>query len=276
MVFACGWAGDARAEVYRWVDDSGGVHYTQDLQQVPEDERQEARSRSDTTPGKLSTFQRTVSSEDVAPAAASEKRRPFSSSPEMKIQFEHRGTTMVVDVRLNDRLTAPFLVDTGASDILIPLAVAEELGLPMRGLETAVYETASGEAENLVTRLDSVQVGEARVENARAHISDTQAMGLLGGTFFNNFIFQIDAAAGEITLTPNEKVRAGIGEPQWRERFAKLRADRATLEENLEEAERERDSERARFLRGRLDELESELKDLEDEADQARVPQKWR
>ena len=37
-------AAPARAEVYRWVDGEGRVHYTSDLHQVPPDRRQAAQA----------------------------------------------------------------------------------------------------------------------------------------------------------------------------------------------------------------------------------------
>ena len=36
--------------------------------------------------------------------------------------------------------------------------------------------------------------------------------GLLGGAFFNNYVYRVDAARSVITLAPNQDMRGGLGE----------------------------------------------------------------
>ena len=117
---------------------------------------------------------------------------------------------MVVDVTLNDRVSAPFVVDTGASDVSIPAELANQLGIRI-GPETPYrrYTTANGIIAKPVVMLDSVQAGEARLEQVRASVSSSMEVGLLGGAFFNNFTFQIDPASNLIAVTRNDRVRAG-------------------------------------------------------------------
>ena len=100
-------------------------------------------------------------------------------------------------------------------------------------------------------------------------------MGLLGGSFFNNFTFQIDPAAHVITLAANTRVRRGLSERQWRERFRGLRGRVAQLEHYLESNHFTRER-RVAELETKLAGLEDELRELEREADLADVPQAWR
>ena len=46
---------------------------------------------------------------------------------------------MIVNVRLDGSVTAPFLVDTGATDVLIPASLAKRLGI-QAGPETRTQE----------------------------------------------------------------------------------------------------------------------------------------
>ncbi len=61
-----------------------------------------------------------------------------------------------------------FMVDTGATDVALPLDVARRLGLPLR--PGGVSMTANGQVETWSTRLDSVDVGGLRLGNVRASV----------------------------------------------------------------------------------------------------------
>lgn len=61
------------------------------------------------------------------------------------------------------------MLDTGASDVSIPLAVAERIGLS-KGARR-VYQTANGPITAWQTQLDSVEIGPLRVTDVRASIN---------------------------------------------------------------------------------------------------------
>jgi clan AA aspartic protease (TIGR02281 family) len=262
------------AEIYRWTDAEGRVHFTQDLSQVP------AAHRSAAEQGAAAPRTDRLQIYSTSPAADRTTVRARSRGPRsgemLRIPFERRGDVMVVDVTLNDRVSAPFLVDTGASDVSIPAALADRLGIQI-GPETPYrrYTTANGVIAKPVITLDSVQAGEARLEQVRASVSSTMDVGLLGGAFFNNFTFQIDPAANLIAVVLNDRVRAGRSEAQWRQRFQHVRGDLARLERYIAENHFTRAS-RVAGLEMKRAELESKLRALEEEADQALVPQAWR
>jgi clan AA aspartic protease (TIGR02281 family) len=262
------------AEIYRWTDGEGRVHFTQDLSQVPFAHRAQAeQSAAAPRPDRLQTYPSPPASQ-----RASVRRRTRGPRPGelLRIPFEKRGDVMVVNVTLNDRITAPFLVDTGASDVSIPAHLASELGIRV-GPDTPYrrYTTANGIIANPIVTLDSVQAGEARIEQVRASISSSMQVGLLGGAFFNNFTFQIDPAANVIAVVLNDRIRAGRSETQWRERFQRVRGDLERLERYMEENHFTRES-RIVSLEAKRAGLEGELQSLEEEADRAEVPQAWR
>ena len=62
-----------------------------------------------------------------------------------------------------------FMLDTGASDISIPMHVAKRLGLKRGAVMT--YQTAKGPAQVYVTRLDSVALGNIELKNVRGSIN---------------------------------------------------------------------------------------------------------
>ncbi|MEE9607446.1 MAG: TIGR02281 family clan AA aspartic protease [Myxococcota bacterium] len=261
-------AGAASAEIYRWTDEADVVHFSQSLEGVPPQHRESARASASADRSlALQTFSL------PAAAAHTSRARPGRT---ISIPFERRGNVMQVDVLLNDRLTVPFLVDTGASDVTISREVADRLGLHVGPETPHVYAaTANGIVRVAVVQLDSVQLGPARVEGLQAIISPAISVGLLGGNFFNNFIYRVDAAQRVITLEPNDAMRAGLGEREWRERFRRIREPLARLGTHLEERQISRAGRREELERN-LAALKRQLKELDLTASRAGVPVAWR
>jgi clan AA aspartic protease (TIGR02281 family) len=270
VVFSCALfgAGGAAAEIYRWTDAEGRLHFTESLDQVPPQYRKQARRGAQAQPpSKFHTY--------TAPTRG-QTRQTGRYGEQIRIPFARDGSLMRVDVRLNDQLSAPFLIDTGASGVSLPSHVAEQLGIRVRSDTPHINViTAAGMVARPVVTLQSVQLGRARVEGLEATINPAMQVGLLGGTFFNNFIYQVDAAAGEILLVPNERLRGGLDEAAWRARFESLRDPIARLDAFLGAEETLRRGERERLERRRTALLE-QLEELERRANRLDVPQAWR
>jgi len=82
-----------------------------------------------------------------------------------------------------------FMLDTGATDISIPLKIAKRLGLqPGRAV---TYQTANGPALNYATQLDSVSLGNITLYNLPASINPNvnQDDVLLGMSFLKHLEF---------------------------------------------------------------------------------------
>lgn len=274
-------AAPAGAEIYRWTDASGRVHFTQDLSQVPAPHRKQAEAAAKggaaaSEAPRVQTFSRDASS--PAPAAPA---RTSAGSEVHRIRVARAGTSMLVDVRLNNSVTAPFLIDTGASDVLVPQAVADKLGLDTGpNARTKRYATANGMVEHPVTMLRSVALGSASVENVPASVSPNMSVGLLGLSFFNHFTYNIDAAAGILTLERNKlastgKIRGGRSRAQWSSEYGNLNARIEYLKYEYENKAESKTRVR-RQLEAELADLERQLAALDEEADHARVPMGWR
>jgi clan AA aspartic protease (TIGR02281 family) len=185
-----------------------------------------------------------------------------------------------VNVRINDQVTAPFYIDTGASDVLLPEWVAKDLGLDLDGGRSGYYSTANGVVKQALVTLDSVDLGGARAEKVPASVSRSMSTGLLGLSFFNHFRYDFDPASGVVTLRPNGlvesgQIRGGRSETQWRSQFEALALRRRAVEKALDEANPNW-SVRKGELRAALGEVDRQIRMLEDEADDARVPMQWR
>jgi len=262
------WVEPAVAEIYRWTDAEGRLHFTQDLNQVPADQREQARTHADEDrPGALQLYE--------APDRSAPARTVRGDGP-IRIPFQRQGTVMWVEAVVNGQHRVPFLIDTGASGVSMPAAVVRDIGIAVRSNTPRVnVSTANGMARYPLVKLDSIELGEARVEGLEATVNPTMNIGLLGGSFFNNFRYSVDTAASVITLVPNESVRAGAAADQWRSRFREIHRSIERLETYLTDREISRPNERVE-LESNLLTLRDELRDLEIEANHAGVPQSWR
>lgn len=82
-----------------------------------------------------------------------------------------------------------FMLDTGATDISIPRAIAEDIGL--KKLDRVEFYTANGVAAGYATRLDEVRVGDIVLHDLKASINPNVHDGivLLGMSFLKQIEF---------------------------------------------------------------------------------------
>ena len=112
------------------------------------------------------------------------------------------GEHLVVDVLFNGKVTAPLMVDTGASDTMISPKVAVALGL--EGGEPVRATLADGkQVMGRLVVLDSVAVADSRVEKSPAIVlaaPEPHVEGLLGMSFLKNFMVQLDLPNSKLIL----------------------------------------------------------------------------
>ena len=275
-------AAPAGAEVYRWTDAEGRVHFTQDLSQVPPAQRAGAAEQGASSgAGRLQT----VTGPDRSPGAGTAPPPAAAdSSPARtayRVPVQRAGSGMLVVARVNGVHEVPFLIDTGATDVLIPRQIAQRIGLDAGpDARTKRYATANGVVEHEVVMLDSVDLGGAVAREVPASIGPEMQFGLLGLSYFNRFTTYVDAAAGVVTLVPNGlsesgAIRGGRSEEQWRSEYAGLNARIERLEAEAAHTPRSHERELERLGVAR-EELARQLDLLDAEADRARVPFAWR
>jgi aspartyl protease family protein len=93
-----------------------------------------------------------------------------------------------------------FIVDTGATAIALPASDASRLGIDYRKGPRAVTQTANGQTQVYMVKLDSVRVGGILLQNVDAIVIE-QGLGvaLLGMSFLNRV--EMKQEAGRMTMT---------------------------------------------------------------------------
>ena len=175
------------AEYYRWQDDNGVIHITDNLHNVPPKHRDKIK--------------RVATPERPRVAAPEVKPPPRKAS----IPIEKHGQVVIIQATLNNKRSAKFVVDTGASYTLISNALARELAIDVgANTKTLPFQTANGVINAPVTSLDSITVGGMEIRDLPTAVHDAvpdpQVAGLLGLNFLSNFRMDIDTQKGILHL----------------------------------------------------------------------------
>ncbi len=205
LFFGLGAAAQAD-EIYRWVDENGRTHFSQNLHEVPPKYRPQAKDELEDMSDEANPIQLLGN----APPSEHQWKQvdgPTYRKGTTKVQLKPtRGNNFMVQVRLNDEITVPFMLDTGASTVTITQKVADQLGI-VTGPNTKYgrFSTANGVIKAPVITLDSVSVEGAAVTNVRTSILPNLDTPLLGTAYLNHFEYSIDPTAAVLTLRLKDK-----------------------------------------------------------------------
>jgi clan AA aspartic protease (TIGR02281 family) len=279
MVALVALAYPAGAEMYRWVDEKGTVHFTDDLSRIPEKYRPDAETRK----GPKETTSPGVRGKSIT-SPLSQPPSKTSEPQGFEVPLARKNQIMFVEVLLDGRVKRNFIVDSGASFILIDRGTARELGITID--EYTPFIPVSTVSEVILTplvTLKSVQVGGAEVENVEALIYTMPAgkEGLLGNSFLGKFRVVLDSVNAKMTLysvqgVPSPDRPGGYDRDYWAGRFRFLHYNLGVLK-NLKESYERKD---ARIELNRVNNairyFENQLSEWERKASLAAVPHKWR
>ena len=269
----------AYAEMYKWVDEKGTVHFTDDLSKIPEKHRSDADPRK--MPGEISPPKK-----EEVPASTLAPQQP-SEPVGFEIPIKIKGEVAVTEVILNKREKHEFIVDTGASFTNISWKMAKDLEVTID--ETTPFlpvVTASDVVLNPLITLKSVGVGEAEVENVDVTISDLPGDkgGLLGNSFLYKFRVVLDPINGKMTLLPlqgepSPERPGGYGKDYWISRFNSYHRILELLKRLKIKYERTdvlSDKVKLNRVNNAVKYFENQLSELDRKASFAGVPRNWR
>ena len=184
------WPAPAWAQMYRWTDEQGGVHYSQGIYSVPERFRSKA--------------QLLAYPDRPASPAASPSPAEGEASRVTRIPFTP-GKPIMVSAKINGEGSAQLMLDTGASVTVINPRVLAGMGISSREALRGSVKGATGTADVLFVPVQSIEVGSARSGPLRVAAHDVelgQGDGLLGRDFLDQFTVNIDSTAGVVTISP--------------------------------------------------------------------------
>jgi clan AA aspartic protease (TIGR02281 family) len=263
------------AEMYKWVDEKGTIHFTDDPSSIPEKYREDAETRKP--------------SKEISTPQPQEKPKP-SLSPKVSepegiiVDLLRKHELLLAEVILNDRVRQYFILDTGASFTLINRPTAKELGITIdENTPFMPIFTASSLIFTPLVTLRSVRVGEAEVENVDVLIHDmpSETAGLLGNSFLNKFKVMIDSVNGKMTLysmqgTPSPDRPGGYGRDFWVSQFRFYYRVLDELKKVKQRYEGKGSSTELTRVNNAIRYFENQLSEFERKASFAGVPRNWR
>jgi aspartyl protease family protein len=269
----------AGAEMYRWVDEKGTVHFTDDLSTIPERFRPDAETRKD--PRETAPPGARRKSPTSPPSQPPPKT---SESQGFEVPLARKNQIMFAEVLLNGRVKRNFIVDSGASYILIDRGTARELGITID--EYTPFIPVSTVSEVILTplvTLKSVQVGGAEVENVEALIytMPSEKQGLLGNSFLSRFRMVLDSVNAKMTLYSVQGVSSpdrpgGYDRDYWAGRFRFLHYNLDVLKKLKVSYERKDARTDLNRVNNAIRYFENQLSEWERKASLAGVPHQWR
>ncbi|MBC8242698.1 MAG: TIGR02281 family clan AA aspartic protease [Rhodospirillales bacterium] len=111
-----------------------------------------------------------------------------------------RGGHFIVEAKV-DGVPIRFLVDTGASDVVLSPADAKRLGFDFKALRfDKVYRTANGQVMGAPVRLRTIDVGPIQVRDVRASVNGAAMNRSLLGMSFLDRLTSYEVRDGRLTL----------------------------------------------------------------------------
>ena len=113
-----------------------------------------------------------------------------------------RGGHFVAEAEA-DGVLVRFLVDTGASDVVLSPGDAARLGFDVEALSySRVYQTANGTVAGAPVRLGRIAIGPIVIEDVRASVNKAPMGNSLLGMSFLARLSSYEVSAGKLTLRP--------------------------------------------------------------------------
>jgi clan AA aspartic protease (TIGR02281 family) len=176
----------AEAGYYKWTDEEGNIHMTDNYYAVPEEYRNKADQ------GKYGNKEGAETLSNHTPQR-------------VVVHFKRQDNAVFVNAILNWKLPVVFHLDTGATSTMITRQDALALGIDPDTKPTMKGYIADGSlVEFPIAVISSIAVGDAEVNNLEVAIGNVR---LLGMNFLNDFKINIDAESGQLILERKDLVR---------------------------------------------------------------------
>ncbi|MDH3256057.1 MAG: TIGR02281 family clan AA aspartic protease [Nitrospinota bacterium] len=207
-------ASPSHSAIYKWKDENGKTHFTDSLSKVPPQFRKK---------GELKTMKGAPAEPSNPVALLLPKQKGTAHVIKAK---SVRGGHYVVEVLINGTVSADFIVDTGASMVVLSERIGKRLGVYYNTqLPTIGMSTAGGKVEAPLFVLDSLKIGDAEVFAVEASTNPhMEGMdGLLGMTFLSAFKVEMDQQNAEMILKPlgdpGDTLWDGKNETWWKKKY---------------------------------------------------------
>lgn len=167
----------ASAESYKWTDQWGDIHFTDDRTKIPSGARVKVMGQGSSNLSLVNNPHKNLNN-----LAA-------------EIPYSMVNNSMIIQASVNG-VAMRMILDTGASFVVIPPAIASRAGIVTEGKKKTKLATANGKVSAPQVFIDYLKVGSFSEEKIPAVVKnilkEDPRLGLLGMSFLERFKFQID------------------------------------------------------------------------------------
>jgi hypothetical protein len=273
-------------DFYKWIDENGLVHITDNMSQVPPQYRDQVDKKNP----------QMNASPDGAIQQNGNRERPKRTASGLKhfevpyLAFEGTSRRIIIPVKFNESIEARLLLDTGSPSLMISPKLASRLGFLDGDDDSKLKIKAAGiggSVTGILVVVDSIRVGDAHSEflpATVAKIPSNEFEGLVGMDFMSNYKIGIDTDHNVVAfdeLAPQADRPGGHDEAWWRDNFqyfTQLRTESARQIDELKNgtmisSEQER---RLNIAKKQFDAAEELCRKLERYARENAVPTNWK
>ena len=208
---------------YKWTDESGNIHISDPLGNVPEKYRNqiEHKTYENESPSPAEQPDSALSSQAHRAAEKGKEEQPQRYEVPY-VPYEGSARRVIIKAVFNGSVTASMAIDTGAPGTVISSSLAKKLGLFDEGQGRLLIRTGGigGSAPAVRSIIDTIQVGGAKIEfvptTIIAPISDAFD-GLLGLDFVSNYSVTIDSKRMVVVFEalPRDADHPGGHDREW-------------------------------------------------------------
>lgn len=213
-------------ETYKWHDDEGVLHFTDNIFNVPPRYRSQVETKIDNDVQRYSA----PDPVDDKPSPESEEKISGDDRKEIRVPYiPHEGyaSRIIIPVKFHGSVTANLLLDTGAPGMVITPELADRIGIFEKDDGKLIHEAGGigGSVPAILTIVDKVSVGEATTYFLPTTITEMFSdayEGLVGMDFMANYDLQVDSQSKTIILREipaSEDRPAGRDEHWWRSKY---------------------------------------------------------
>ncbi len=214
------------AQMYRWVDANGQLHFSNSPQSVPDNIR---NKNNEYTPDSSSI---TINNDvDRTELKKSKSNNSSARKDSISIPYTARegfADRVIINVRFNGRVTVPMMVDTGSPGLVISESLADRLNLfdEESGRLMVMISGIGGRKTATRTIIDKITIGEITEKFIPAHIvsgmSSGHYYGLIGMDVLSSYTMTIDPVQRKLIahLIPSAQNQpAGRSRAWWMSNF---------------------------------------------------------
>ena len=163
--------------MYKWTDRWGSIHFTDDVRSIP----------------KGATVKKLGSGGGHVSTVAN----PHQNLKQLKVEVPYSmiGNSMIIKTSVNG-VPMRMILDTGASLVMIPPAVAKRAGIQTEKVKQTKLITANGKTSAPQVFIDELKTGSVSERSVKALVKtilkEAPDLGLLGMSYLERFKFHID------------------------------------------------------------------------------------